>query len=54
VFMICVAANQPSSLENVNKWKNEIAEIEPDKPVALILTKSDLAEIVEDDLRVTP
>lgn len=54
MFMICVAANQPSSLENVAKWKNEIAEIEPEKPVALILTKSDLADIVDEELKVTP
>ena len=41
-FMVCVAANAPSSLESVTRWKAEIAEIEPDKPVALLLTKSDL------------
>jgi len=44
VFMICVAANSHDSLENVVRWKTEIQEIEQEKPVALILTKSDLAE----------
>ena len=40
VFMICVAANSHESLESVARWKSEIQEIEQEKPVALILTKS--------------
>jgi len=47
-FMICVACNQQSSLENVERWLAEIREVEIEKPVALILTKSDLlAEQIE-------
>ena len=42
VFMICVAKNDRGSLENVPKWKQEIQEIEPEKPIALVRTKEDL------------
>ena len=42
--MICVSVNSIVSLESVEKWKTEIQEIEPSKPIALILTKSDLLE----------
>lgn len=48
VFMICVAANSVDSLENVHLWQNEIVEKEPDKPIMLILTKSDLIDYVDD------
>lgn len=48
VFMICVAANSHESLESVARWKSEIQEIEQEKPVALILTKSDLAEEIDE------
>ena len=39
-FMICVPAN--SSLQNALFWLAEIREVQPTKPIALILTKSDL------------
>ena len=52
-FMICVACNQKSSFDNVDKWRNEIQEVEPSKPVMLILTKSDMADIVDEDKLVT-
>ena len=29
-------------MENVSKWKQEIQEIEPEKPIVLVLTKADL------------
>lgn len=45
--MICVACNNPESLENVQRWKAEIQEIEPNKPIAIILTKQDLMEQVD-------
>jgi len=48
VFMICVAANSHESLESVARWKSEIQEIEQEKPVALILTKSDLADEIDE------
>ena len=46
--MICVAANSVDSLENVQLWQNEIVEKEPEKPIMLILTKSDLIDYVDD------
>ena len=46
--MICVACNAQSSFESVERWKAEIQEVEPEKPIALLLTKSDLADIVDD------
>ena len=48
VFMICVAVNNPTSLENCTKWKNEIKNVEPEKPIMLILTKIDLRDDIED------
>ena len=54
VFMICVAANNPDSLKNVQKWKAEIMETCPEKPILLVLTKSDLEEAIDDeDSKVT-
>ena len=49
-FMICVAADKPRSLlhENISMWKAKIQEIEAEKPIALILTKGDLVEMVEE------
>ena len=52
-FMICVACNLPTSLESVARWKAEIQEIEPEKPITLILTKSDLAEFIDDAVTFT-
>ena len=48
VFVICVGANDRNSLDSVATWKAEIEEIEVGKPIALYLTKRDLAEIAED------
>ena len=48
-FMICVASNQPTSLESVSRWINEIQEVEPYVPIALILTKSDILEMADED-----
>ena len=50
--MICVASNQPSSLENVERWLAEIREVELEKPIALILTKSDLIEALDDCVKI--
>lgn len=47
-FMICVACNNIDSLENVGRWKAEIQEIESQKPICLVLTKSDLADNIEE------
>ena len=51
--MICVGTNKPESLENVIRWKAEIAEIEPEKPVGLVQTKCDLDELLDDDEKVS-
>ena len=48
-FIICVCTNQPSSLYGVERWKAEIQEVEPDVPIALYLTKSDLIDYYESD-----
>ena len=42
--MICIAVNSKISFDGINKWRDEIKEIEPDKDIMLILTKSDMAE----------
>ena len=48
VFMICVAVNSRSSYENIANWKLEISNNEPNKPIMVILTKSDLVDYVDD------
>lgn len=52
MFMICVAANASSSFMNIEKWRSEIIDIEPERPIALILTKSDLSDIVDDPVSI--
>ena len=49
VFMICVAVNNQVSLNNVNKWRNEIKDVSQNVPVILVLTKKDLADDLMDD-----
>ena len=44
VFMICIATNSQTSFDNVPIWINEIKEVEQQKPVMLVLTKSDLKD----------
>ena len=51
--MLCVATNQKSSFDNIDKWRNEISEVEPTKPVMLILTKSDMADLIDENRLVT-
>ena len=48
VFMVCVGANNMTSLDNIGSWKNEINAVEPNKPIMLVLTKSDLVEYTDD------
>ena len=45
--MLCVAANMRTSLERIVVWQAEIMAVEKEKPIYLILTKSDLSELVE-------
>ena len=53
IFIVCVAANAPDSLRNVNKWTNEIRSIRPLAPIMIVLTKGDLVEYLEPNMRVT-
>ena len=44
-FMLCVACNDPASFESIDSWRAVIKTVAPaDKPIFLILTKSDLLE----------
>ena len=44
VFLICVVCTDKNNLDGVGKWKAEVQEVEAEKPILLISTKSDLAE----------
>ena len=46
--MICFAINNRDSFDNVSRWKQEIQEVEPEKPIILAMTKIDLADMTED------
>ena len=41
--MICIAVNSQKSFNEIDKWRDEIKEVEPTKDIMLILTKSDIA-----------
>ena len=47
-FMLCVAVNNRTSLDRITEWKAEIMAVEKQKPIYLILTKSDLTEQAEE------
>ena len=53
MFMICVATNNRESLESVERWKDEIQEIEQSIPIALILTKADFLGMMDDGVDVS-
>ena len=46
-FMICVDSNSEDTLSSVAKWKAEIMEIEPKKPISLIMTKADQLKMIK-------
>ena len=52
VFIICLAVDNRTSLENVGKWKNEVkeADIDDDTPIILMATKMDLREQLNDPI----
>ena len=50
--MICVATNARTSFDSIDRWRNEINKVESDKPTMLILTKSDLQEVVDDPVSI--
>ena len=41
-FIICIAANNRHSLQNIEKWTNMIDTLSSKAPLFLVLTKSDL------------
>ena len=44
-FIICVACNDQASFDSIDKWSAEIKKnSRPDKPIFLILTKTDLSD----------
>ena len=51
IFIVCVAANAPDSLNNVPKWTTEIRSIRPNAPIMIILTKGDLVGYIDDPTR---
>ena len=42
IFMLCVAADSPRSLANLDKWLMEIRTVSDSHPIVLVQTKSDL------------
>ena len=52
LFVLCVAVDLRASFKNVKRWVSEIKQARPDAPIALILTKRDLIEIVEDPVTI--
>ena len=43
--MLCFAVDAvDNSEENVSRWIAEIRDVEPSKPIAIVLTKNDLLE----------
>ena len=52
-FMICVACNQRTSFENIGRWREEISQVEEDKPTMLVLTKSDLQDIADNAVQIS-
>ena len=51
--MICIAVDQKSSFDGIDKWRDEIKEVEPSKDIVLILTKSDMADDLDPSELVT-
>ena len=47
--MLCAASNKKDSFENVAKWRAEIIQTCPQTPILLILTKSDLLEMTDEE-----
>ena len=52
VFMICVSSTEKTNLDSITKWKAEVQDVESSKPILLIMTKSDLAELSEEPITV--
>ena len=52
MFLLCVAANQKTSFNSIDKWIDEIKSVEDEKPIILCLTKLDMAKSVNHDQMV--
>ena len=48
--MICVASSDPESFESIDRYRAEIKHVKRDKPIFLILTKSDLQDNLENPI----
>ena len=46
--MICVATNSTSSYDHIDSWRNKIQQVEQEKPIMIVLTKTDLSESVSE------
>ena len=51
--MICIAINSKSSFDGIDRWRDEIKEVEPNKDIILVLTKCDIADDFNPDELVT-
>ena len=49
-FMLCVAINNRTSFENINKWRAEIRQVCQETPIILVGTKKDLRGLTNDSL----
>ena len=52
VFMLCVAVNKLTSYTNIKDWVAEIYSTTPNKPIMLVLTKSDIEDGAEVTLKM--
>ena len=48
--MICVVCTEKENLQSVSKWKAEVQDVESEKPILLIATKSDLADFSDEPI----
>ena len=48
--MLCVACDNRASFANVEKWKAQIQEVDPEKPIILIMTKGDVEKSCDDPI----
>ena len=51
--MICAAVNGKDSFGHIDRWRTEIQQVCSQAPIILILTKSDLTGMVDENDEVT-
>ena len=49
--MLCVAINNRTSFENINKWRAEIRQVCQETPIILVGTKKDLRSFSADSIK---